>query len=156
MEHNKVCQVCGTSFKSSRSDARFCSANCRTKFSKAKKRGQVTGDQVSSDQVTGDRKTSDQVKERPGRYSQTTNEAGLLSEVLRVLLLVDERLKGQEEVYLSPGQVCEMLSISKSTFDRYIRDGVLKAYYLRGLESKTKKKVYVRRSDVLDLFQESK
>jgi len=89
-------------------------------------------------------------------YSQTTNEAGLLSEVLRVLLLVDDRLKGQEEVYLSPVQACEMLSISKSTFDRYVRDGVLKKYFLRGTESKTKKKVYVKRSDVLSLFQESK
>lgn len=143
MEHTKLCQFCGTSFQSSRSDAKFCSANCRTKFSKRKKGGQVF-DQVSSDQV----------KERPSRYSQVTNEAGLLSEVLRHLIELNDRLKSQEEVYLSPGQVCEMLSISKSTFDRYIRDGILKSYYIRGLESKTKKKVYVKRSDVLDLFQE--
>jgi len=144
MEHNKTCQFCGTSFQASRSDARFCSANCRTKYSKRKTRGQVSeGVQVKT-----------VAREGVQVYSQTTNEAGLLSEVLRHLIELNDRLKGQEEVYLSPVQVCEMLSISKSTFDRYVRDGVLKAYYLRGLESKTKKKVYVKRSDVLDLFQE--
>lgn len=143
MEHTKVCEFCGKTFQSSRSDAKFCSANCRTKFSKMKKRGQE-GDQVISDQV----------KERPSRYSRVTNEEGLFSEVLIRLIELNDRLKSQEEVYLSPGQVCEMLSISKSTFDRYIRDGVLKKYFLRGTGSKTKKKVYVKRSDVLSLFQE--
>lgn len=145
MEHVKTCLFCGTSFQASRSDAKFCSANCRTKYSKRKARGQVSdGDQVISDQV----------KESPSRYSQTTNEAGLLSEVLRVLHLVDDRLKSQEEVYLSPVQACDLLSISKSTFDRYVRDGILKKYFLRGTGSKTKKKIYVKKSDVLSLFQE--
>jgi len=105
---------------------------------------------VIRDQVTGD-----QVKESPFNYSQVTNEAGLLAEVLGRLLELNDRLKSQEEVYLTPVQACELLSISKSTFDRYIRDGVLKKYFLRGTGSKTKKKVYVKRSDVLDLFQAS-
>jgi len=143
MEHSKTCQFCGKSFLSSRSDALFCSANCRTKFSKRKKGGQVVN------QVT-----SDQAKESPFKYSQVTNEAGLFSEVLRRLIELNDRLKSQEEVYLSPGQVCDLLSISKSTFDRYVSDGILKKYFLRGTGSKTKKKVYVKRSDVLDLFQE--
>ena len=142
MEHLKTCEFCGKSFQSSRSDARFCSANCRTKFSKRKKRGPVTGDQVTRVPVQD--------------FSQFVKEEGLLSEVLIRLIELNDRLKGQEEVYLSPVQACEILSISKSTFDRYVRDGVLKTYFLRGLESKTKKKLYVKKSDVLDLFQESK
>jgi hypothetical protein len=102
--------------------------------------------------VTGDQVTRVPVQD----FSQFVKEEGLLSEVLMRLIELNDRLKGQEEVYLSPVQACEILSISKSTFDRYVRDGVLKTYFLRGLESKTKKKLYVKKSDVLDLFQESK
>jgi len=151
MEHSKTCLFCGTSFQSLRSDAKFCSANCRTKFSKAKKRGRVPAPAPAPGQVVNlERKTF-----FPGqKYSDATDLEGLFSEVLLRVSELNDRLKGQEEVYLLPVQACELLSISKSTFDRYVRDGILKTYFLRGLESKTKKKLYVKKSDVLDLFQE--
>lgn len=142
MEHNKTCEFCGKSFLSSRSDARFCSAVCRTSANKKLKRGE------RSDVATVGRVQA--VRSSPS----TPN---ILQEVLRVLHLVEDRMSvTQEETYLTPGQVCEMLSISKTTFDRYVRDGLLKTFYLRGRESKTKKKIYVRKSDVVSLFQENK
>ncbi len=152
MEYVKNCENCGKAFQASRSDARFCSATCRTMANKKTRQG-IRKESTSENRETDPLRSESDRSFQPA-ISQKA-DAPFLSDVLSRLMKIEDILKQKEDIFFSPVQACTFLSVSRSTLDRYIKDGLLKTYYLRGKESKTKKKIYIKKADVLSLFQEN-
>jgi excisionase family DNA binding protein len=59
----------------------------------------------------------------------------------------------EEKELLTPKEVCEMLKIGRTTYQRYIMDGTLEAVKVN---RKKYSKIYVRRSDIESLIREGK
>ncbi|KAA6335035.1 hypothetical protein EZS27_016698 [termite gut metagenome] len=64
------------------------------------------------------------------------------------------KLAGQEEKeLLTPNEVCKMLKISRSTFQRHVIHGILEPVKVN---QKKYSKIYVRRSEIENLMNEGK
>jgi excisionase family DNA binding protein len=59
----------------------------------------------------------------------------------------------EEKELLTPKEVCEMLKIGRTTYQRYITNGTLEPVKVN---RKKYSKVYVRRSDIENLIREGK
>ena len=59
----------------------------------------------------------------------------------------------EEKELLTPKEVCEMLKIGRTTYQRYITSGTLEPVKVN---QKKYSKVYVRRSDIESLIREGK
>jgi excisionase family DNA binding protein len=57
----------------------------------------------------------------------------------------------EEKELLTPKEVCEMLKIGRTTYQRYVIDGTLEPVKV---SKKKYSKVYVRRSDIEDMIKE--
>ena len=63
------------------------------------------------------------------------------------LLIKNQKMRNdRKEQYLVPTQVCELLSINRSTFERYVDSGIFRIYRLG------KGKIYCKRSEIDTLF----
>lgn len=133
METRK-CKQCQCEFEVRTEGHTFCSNNCRSKYHNSKKnKRRVT---LSSNR-----------KLKKGDYvlgSDLTTQ--LISTLDRIKNLLESESAKKDE-YLIPKQVCQLLSFNRSTFERYVENGIFKLYRLG------KGKVYVKRSEIDDLFQ---
>lgn len=142
MEYTKVCEHCGQSFKATRSDARFCSAICRTNTAKGKPRPEAMGG--TPPKVL----RMDEVGITPSDFSE------ILKRLDRIIELGEVQAASREQ-YLTARQVMELLSVNRTTIDRYVKDGILKPYRLSGADGadgQFRGKVYYKRSDIDALF----
>lgn len=92
------------------------------------------------------KKNKKPIKERPANFHEPLV---LLNEVISKLdqiLISQNSIAMRAEQYLVPSQACNLLSINRSTFDRFVQDGIFKIYRLG------KGKVYVKRSEIDQLF----
>ena len=76
-----------------------------------------------------------------------------LNELKSMLLRLDEKVSylvaEKRKDKLTPKETQEMLGISRSTYQRYVKDGVFE-------QKKIKGKAYVQRSDIERLIEEGK
>lgn len=56
-------------------------------------------------------------------------------------------LKDKDNELLTPNEICKMLGISRSTYQRYVDDGVIEQLKIKG-------KAYVKRSEIERLIDE--
>lgn len=102
----KVCLQCKKHFIASRSDARFCSAICRSQYNwslRAEKK-QQEGDTI----------------QEPGE--------NVMDSILVELRQIKQILSSRSERVMTIDQVCDEFNISKPTFDRYHAEGIFKVY----------------------------
>lgn len=62
---------------------------------------------------------------------------------------VSQLMTDWEKELLTPAEVCTMLKIGRTTYQRYVANGVFSQTRING-------KVYVRRSDIMTLIGEGK
>lgn len=159
-KHQKECKQCGKAFVSSRSDAMFCSAICRTRYNKAMKEATIESmDQEASDVTRGEiTKYQGGVQGKRGGRSSYINARedvelkDLLSAILGELEVIRDSLTANDKI-LTIDQVCEMLDISRPTFERYQSEGLLKVHHIakegQGKKKGRGRKPYLLYSEVL-------
>lgn len=166
--HLKECEQCGKSFQASRSDARFCSAICRTNNNKAMKQGEAVTKVIDNKppEATRGRITKDQggVQGQEGGRTFYAIPSGdveelkdLLSAILQELHLIKDSLRGDDRI-LTIDQVCDMLDISRPTFERYQGEGLLKVHHIvkegEGRKKGRGRKPYLLYSEVVGALRE--
>ena len=77
----------------------------------------------------------------------------LLSIVTETREMVVKLYREKEKELLTPAEVCEILGISRNTFQRYVSDGV---FELIRLNKSGRNRVFVRRSEIDRLINEGK
>ena len=141
----KTCPTCGENFQANRSNAVYCSTRCK---SMARKHKDSEGHLIKpSAEPEQDPESMESLAEND---EQIFNQIQLLNEIISRLdqvLTIQNRSLQREEQYLVPAQACKLLSINRSTFDRFVHEGIFKIYRLG------KAKVYVKRSEIDQLFQ---
>lgn len=75
---------------------------------------------------------------------------GLLVEIRDMLAVL---VKAAQKELLTPGEVCEMLKIGRTTYQRYVDRGVFEQIRLA---KDSNGKVYVKRSEIEKLIDEGK
>lgn len=165
-KHQKECKQCGKAFVSSRSDAMFCSAICRTRYNKAMKEATIESmDQEASDVTRGEiTKYQGGVQGQEGGRTFYAIPSGdveelkdLLSAILGELEVIRDSLTANDKI-LTIDQVCEMLDISRPTFERYQSEGLLKVHHIakegQGKKKGRGRKPYLLYSEVLGALRE--
>lgn len=138
MEHSKVCEHCKKDFTASRSDARFCSGVCRTMQHKKNKQGK---------DPDPDNKPKEKRFSTPKEFAEDTiKKVNELEEIRQMFEYIKKELARYSvggESYLTSEGVREYLSISKRTYERYLKRGILKSYSFEGSKRK-----YFKLSDI--------
>ena len=80
------------------------------------------------------------------------------NEIKSLLLEIKEEVrilhsKMATEELLTPTEVCKMLKIGRSTYTRYVADGVFEQVRLK---SKNNSRVYIKRSEIDKLIEEGR
>jgi len=142
-KHDKVCPQCGREFISSRSDARFCSAICRTRHNQGREtvmlqgggKGDDPGDKLS--QIDDGIKSSDQVGggqvaraedqgERMIRLMEEIKQS--LFEVRDILLRDNQAFLNVSDKVLTIEQVLRDYDMSRPTFERLQAEGAIRVH----------------------------
>lgn len=141
MSEARKCLNCGTYIPLDlRSDAKYCSVQCRIDYNstlKSKKR--------RKEKEAPTTPTPKQVKigDKEDLYFIMKRLDDKLSKVVSLM----ESQSLLNEKMLTPKQVMSELSIKRTTFDRYVKNGFLKVYKL------TDRKLYCKKSEVMTLFK---
>lgn len=147
MNKQRKCLNCGKVIPyTMRSDAVYCSKECRNDYGVMLKR---------NDRLRAKKEVQEVVKEGGQKEKLSgISEAlsyNLLKSIDKQLEAISKQLKiqsGLNEKYLTPSQVLEVLSIKRTTFERFLKDGILKVYRLTG------RKIYCKKSDIDKLFKD--
>lgn len=140
----KKCVTCKKEFQSIRNNALYCSNYCRVKACRLKLSKSRNKKSLPSNETI--KKIKKYTKEKPANFQEPLV---LLNEVISKLdqiLITQNKIVLQRDQYLVPSQACNLLSINRSTFDRFAQVGIFKIYRLG------KGKVYVKRSEIDQLF----
>jgi len=142
--NTKKCPVCNKIFTARNGNAIYCSNTCRMRFVRRNLRLVPIEDSRSMKIRT----KFSQLLQQP-LESLCDNHHKLLKDILVKLdqiIASQSDIPQQQEQYLVPSQACTLLSINRSTFDRFVHEGIFKVYRLG------KGKVYVKRSEINQLF----
>lgn len=140
-EHEKICGYCAKEFTASRSDAKFCSANCRASYAKAKATGQITIS-VSPE--------FDKIKERHINQAHTESKRDVFFEILEELRQIRVLLSSGNDRVLTIDQVLKEFEMSRPTFERLQAEGMIQVHRFGERASRGRgKKGYLLYSELL-------
>lgn len=141
----KECAQCGKQFQAKRETARYCSFYCSSKFQREKQKQKNPEAQAPSKQDSPVWRSKSVVGDTLGHQEQMHLLADIVTKLERIMTVQDKMIRDTEQ-YMVPSQACKLLSINRSTFDRFVRKGIFRIYRLG------KGKVYVKRSEIDQLF----
>lgn len=143
--HKLECIVCKKSFTSQVKHAKYCCSRCRERAKYRKKSGLPVGDnqQLSKPQS----KKVNHFSSMEIHFTEIHHLLALINYKLEVLGNPQPTITPGTEVYNTPDQVMNILSIKRTTLDRYTKDGILRLYRVGS------RKVYYKRSDIDKLFE---
>lgn len=138
----KKCVKCNREFEAKQQRALYCSRKCKNDSRGYRGKKEIPGIQ----KPLSDQNQSDKAGMKIIQPDQLILFNDLLSR-LDQIIAAQRTIMTQAEQYLVPSKVCSLLSINRSTFDRFTREGIFRIYRLG------KGKVYVKRSEIDQLFQ---
>ncbi len=140
MKTQRKCKNCNSFISAKlRADAKYCNEQCRIEYN-AKQKGKKRMKLKSTQEVVSVDKT--EIKNEDNYF--------MLKEIDRKLSKIANLLEAQtvlNERYLTPAQVMDELSINRTTFNRYTKDGIFKVYKL------TDRKMYCKKSEITGLLK---
>lgn len=138
----KKCVKCNREFEAKQQRALYCSRKCKNDsrgYRGKKEKPGIRKPKIDQNQST----TSRMKKVQPDQLNLVNDILARLDQIIAA----QRTIMTQTEQYLVPSKVCSLLSINRSTFDRFTREGIFRIYRLG------KGKVYVKRSEIDQLFQ---
>ncbi len=128
--YRKICNFCNEEFDAHKRTTRYCSHKCNQRAYKQAQR---------------------EKKDEKFEVTEVTKQAAvrtniLLEETLKEIRNINNSLILATKPYLTPNEVCQLLSIGRKTFDRMVNNKTFPTYRLE------QRKIYVKRSDIDKLF----
>jgi len=132
--YTRICNFCHKEFSAQTRSTKYCSHKCNQRAYKLNKRKEVKSQTEQADLIEG----------------SIVKTSLLLEEMVEVLQDLKTNMLASSKPFLTPKEVCLLLSFSRNTFDRLVGKGTIPVHRLGG------RRVYVRRIDLEALFLSSK